>query len=524
MKSFVSYKDKRCNSWFHQMLVLTVLAIFLLVPAAIAAADVSYFIFGRVLSVHQTADEVESVETSALPGVTIDDPESPNDPSAPVPLPGVTIYAYNLDTNTFLGKGQANREGFYNLSYMAPAANHNVRFMIYLEFADGGKEFIGEVNRTPSGNPIEVNSRLFSYEIQLINKNAVKAGTAMFSPSDEFMFIEVGDLDMDDIYDEQQDPGDPSKWGLTKPTAEAGSPPDTRTLGPGFGFGRGLELYGLFGETSGARYYRINYSGPSTGSIQDKLYKKNYVIVGTGIEVYRVLMGPKDVTIGPVTLNNVYEVDERVAGECIPVDPDDPISLSPCIPGKFFSSYWTEIGLRAKWNTLNLGPANDGKYTLSVEMWDNMGNPLPASPNNYATLSLHLVNTPPESNIHNIQYLDGSIVLSDAAPCQTVLLNKVTTTTDDDNLQFNITARHPTSGFLRNYNLLAWYGHNTFEGEIDSSTTPAVNQIVVTPGSITYQSCAYRFRLRVWPKITNGYHIIYVRDDNWYAAIKVHGP
>ena len=96
MKSFVSYKDKRCNSWFHQMLVLTVLAIFLLVPAAIAAADVSYFIFGRVLSVHQTADEVESVETSALPGVTIDDPESPNDPSAPVPLPGVTIYAYNF--------------------------------------------------------------------------------------------------------------------------------------------------------------------------------------------------------------------------------------------------------------------------------------------------------------------------------------------------------------------------------------------------------------------------------------------
>lgn len=513
MKNLVSYKEKRGNSWFPRMLTLAALVIILLVPAARAAADVSYFIYGRVFSVYQTADEVESQATSAIPGVTIDEPESPNEPSSPVPLPGVTIEAYNLDTNALLGKGQANREGFYNLSYMAPPANHKVRFLIYLDSvdADSGdekREFVGEVNRTQSGDPIEVNNRLFSFEIHVINKNAVRAGTPMFSSTDEFMFIEVGDIDMDDIYDEQQDPGDPSKWGLTKPTAEAGSPPDIYTLGPDFGFGRGLELYGLFGETSGARYYRINYSGPSSGSIEDDLYKKNYVIAGTGIEVYSTLMGPKDVTIGSITLNNVYEVDELLAGEPIPGH-----------PGKFFSSYWTEIGLRAKWNTLGM---TDGKYTLSVEMWDNLGNPLPASTNNFATLNLHLVNTPPESNIHNIQYLNGDIVLSDADPCQTVLLNKISSPTYDDNLQFLITAQHPTSGFFKKYILRAWFGHNTSAGPISSSSTPAINQIVVTPASITYQSCAYRFRLRVWPRITNGYHIIYVRDDNWYAAIEVH--
>lgn len=41
------------------------------------------------------------------------------------------------------------------------------------------------------------------------------------------------------------------------------------------------------------------------------------------------------------------------------------------------------------------------------------------------------------------------------------------------------------------------------------------------PSTITYQSCAYRFHPRVWPQITNGDHIIYRRDDNWYAAIQV---
>lgn len=499
MKRKQIYQTQQIGSRFVQIICLAML---MLAVANVAVADVSYYIYGRAFSVHQTVDEVESEATEALPHVTIDDPESPNPPSAPVPIPGVTIEAYHSATNALLGTGQANREGFYNLSYMSPEVNHNVWFTIYLDFADGTREFVGEVKLTLLGEPILVDNRLFSFDLHVNNENAVASGTAMFSPSKEFMFIEVGDVDMDDIYDEQQDPGDSSKWGLTKPISPG------HTLGPYFGFGRKLELYGLCGETSGARYYKIIYTGPSSGSIQDPLYKKNYVIVGTGIEVYRTLVGPKDVTIGMITLTDVYELDERLAGEAI-----------PGYPGKLYSSYWTELGLRAIWNTTS---KTDGKYTLSVKTWDDLGNSLPASTNDYATLNLHLMNTPPVSQIHNIQYLDGSIVLSDANPCQTILLDKVSSSTDDDNLQFQITAQHPTSGFLRDYTLLAWYGHNTSAGIIATSSVPAINQVIVTPPSITYQSCAYRFRLRVVPRITNGYHIIYVRDDNWYAGINVY--
>jgi len=207
---------------------------------------------------------------------------------------------------------------------------------------------------------------------------------------------------------------------------------------------------------------------------------------------------------------NVYQLDEPLAGTQIPGEP----------PGTFYSSYWTELGLRAIWRTRGLP---DGTYTLEIEAWDAAGNPIAASTNHFATLNLHLVNTPPESTIHNLRYLNGDIVLSDADPCQTVLLNKISSPTFDDDLQFEITAQHP-SGFLRNYTLHAWYGHNTSAGQIASGTAPAVNLVVPTPASITYQTCAYRFRLRVVPKITNGYYIIYVRDDNWYAAISVLEP
>lgn len=504
MRSILNPNGRGVRSLFYQVLMSAALMIFLLILPAGVAADVSYFIFGRVFSIHQTTDEVESQTTSAIPGVTINEPESPNDPSSPVPLPGVTIEVYKMDTNALLGSGRANREGFYNLSYTAPEADHRIRFLVYLDFVDGEREFVGEVNRTTSGDFIEVNNRLFSFDLHVINESAVKAGTAMFSSTDQFMFIEVGDIDMDDIYDEQQDSGDPNKWGLTKPLSPG------HTLGPDYGFGGRLELYGIFGETDNARYYKINCTGPGSvsGNIQDPLFKKNFVIIGTGIEVYRIMMGPKDVSIGPITLTDVYELDERLAGE--------PISSHP---GKFFSSYWTELGLRAVWNTRGL---TDGKYTLSVEAWDKFGNMLAPSTNNFATLNIHLVNTPPESHIHNIQYLDGTIVLSDTAPCQTVILNKISFSTDDDNLKFEITTRHPTSGFFRDYTLNAWFGHNTYAGIISSGSTPLINGIVATPASITYQSCAYRFRLRVVPRITNGYHIIYVRDDNWYASFYVH--
>jgi hypothetical protein len=500
MKSIVQLKN-RPPLWAGFLLTLAALAAF---PALAAAADVSYFIFGRAFSVYTPTDTVESESTAAIPGVILPEPEASGPAAAPVPLPGVTIEAY--ENNILLGLGRANREGFYNLSYMHAEENHTVRFLVFLDFADGTRERVGEVDANSSGDPIVVNNRLFSFNLEVPTESAVKAGTALFSPDNQFLFIEVGNLDMDDIFDQQQDPGDPTKWGLTKP------PSPGHTLGPDFAFGGGLELYGLFGEASGARYYKINYAGPITGSITAPLYKKNYVIVGTGIEVHRTLMGPKTVTIGPVTLTDVYELDERLVGEPIPDH-----------PGRFYSSYWTELGLRGTWNSGGGNPANDGAYVLSVEAWDELGNPVAPSTNNFATLNLRVVNTPPDSEIHNFQYLNGDIVLSDAAPCRTILLNRVTSPTFDDSLQLEITAQHPT-GFFKEYSLQAWFGHDSFFGTLKADTTPIVNGVVVTPPALTYESCAYRFRLQVVPRITDGYNIVHIRENNWYTAINVLEP
>lgn len=473
-----------------KLLFCAALALF---PAA-AAADVSYFIYGRAFSVHTPEGHVVATTTSAIPGVVPAEPAPSGPPAAPVAYPGVTIEAYRADTNVLLGRGRANREGFYNLTYNAPEADHLVRFLAFLDFADGGRELVGTVDKLPGDAPIVVDDRLFSFNLMVPTASSIHGGSAVFSPSGQFLFTEVGDVDMDDIYDQQQDPGDAPRWGLTK--------------GPELAFGGGLELYGLVGAASPARYYRLHYTGPVTGDVADPLYKKNYVITGTGIEIHRTLMGPKDVVISPaLTLHGVYELDERLAGQPIPGH-----------PGRVYSTFWTEIGLRAGWNSASVP---DGSYVLSFDAFDAAGAAVPASPNNFATLNLHVVNTPPVAKIHDIQYLNGDVVLNDAAPCQTIILNHLTSPTFDDNLQFRITANHPDPDFFGAYELHAWSGHDSDAGTISQSSTPVNDDVVATPPAVTYQSCAYRFHLRVTPKITDGYSIIYIRDDNWYAAIDV---
>lgn len=489
------------------------LALALALVALPASAQVSYYAYGRVTSVHVKTAEVESSTTSSMPGVVVTDPEPAADPSAPVPLPGVTVEAYDAATSTLLGKGRANRQGYYNLGYDRPAeANHTVRFLLFLDVVDGPRELIGAVEKTPAGQPIVVNNRLFSYDIEVENDEAVHGGKVRFAPGGEFVFTEVGDVDMDDIFDQQADAGaGASLWGLTKP------PSAGHSLGPHLAFGATLELYGLFGAGTGpvdqARYYRIHYSGPDTGFVCDPLYKKSYVIVsspgGSTVEVYRTKLGP--ISLGADDC--FYELDERLAGEPI-----------PGAPGRFYSPYWTELSLRAKWNTRGL---TDGAYTLSVEARNVFNNPLPASGNDFATLNLQINNTAPEATIHTIRHLNGDVLLSSAEPCQTAILNTANAHGHDDSLRLEITARHPDD-LLRGWQLAAWHGNDQSDGPLasDSYTPPApvanrINHMVDTPSSVTYKTCAYRFRLRVWPRITNGYHLIYIRDANWYVSVSV---
>ena len=233
----------------------------------------------------------------------------------------------------------------------------------------------------------------------------------------------------------------------------------------------------------------------------------------TSIEVYKVLMGPMDVTIGATILTDVYMIDEFIAGEAI-----------PGYPGKFYSSYWTELGLRANWITTN---RTNGQYELSVELFNDLGAPVTTSTNDFADLNLYIMNTPLEGQIHEIQYDDaaGTTILTDANPCQTVILNHITPTTDDDNIQFLITAKHPYPEFFLDYTLSCYSGHDSFEWSIPNDINYKDNDIVETPATYTgYHSCAYRFHLHIRAKITNGYDRLYRKNNNWYVGISVVTP
>lgn len=514
------------------------LLLLLVVPAE---AQVIYAIWGRAQVERVAADPGDSSATLAIPDVVVPDPATVTDPDDaafdPIHLPGVTIEVFRVSDGVRLGTGRSDRDGWYNVTYVAEAGGHDVRFTVYLDYKDVAtgadkREIVGRVDKTPSGDPI-TNAGILNFDLDVPSDSFIGGGFPVVSPIAEFVFTEVGDIDVDDICDQQADSVNPAcgaaNWGLTKASTLVGAPPGT-AIGTGLAFGHSLELYGLFsdvnppGPARPARYYKINYAGPVSGSLSAPLWKKNFVLVGSSVEVYRTKLGPMDVAVadfpvgcppGGVALTGAYQLDDRLAGEPI-----------PGVPGRFYSNFWTELGLRGWWKTAS-GPdsvaGSDGKYVLSVETWDECGLSLSAT-NDYANIDLHVVNTKPESIIHQIEHqTSGLPVLTDAAPCQTVHLEPGGDPADDS-LQFEITARHP-DGFLKSWDLRGWFGHDTpispGNSLIESRTTPVVTTDIHTPATITYQSCAYRFRLRTVPRITNGYHIIYRRYDNWYACIDV---
>lgn len=340
-----------------------------------------------------------------------------------------------------------------------------------------------------------------------VDNRISNSDTPKFTTSGEFMFVRVGAIDVEDIYDKEQDPGYSKRWGLTKTSAPVTYPDSA--------FGGQLELFGLFGNDSVDKtyYYKIHYSSAEgdSGYIQDDLRKKNYQLVGTGIVVNNVLLGPIDVTTASGPLNGVYRIDERLSYE------------------SGYSTYWTEAGLRAIWET---GKKN-GNYTLSIKRWRKDGTEILSPPsNNYASLNLRLVNNPPECKIHEIQWDDGTTILSGTgSECKTVELVKNDSSPGNDTLQFRISAQQG-DGFMGEYKLSVWQGHGNLVGNAEHvaytiQTPPVLKGITnfsvpTWTSAIPYKDCAYRFKLRVSPRITNGCDShIYEREDNWYVCVKV---
>lgn len=492
---------KNQKPFFPALLPGISLTLLLLIPLTAEAAN--YHVYGQVTNVFNYTEE----------GLE-DSPMSAGDIARPIP--GAIVEVWDVATSTYLGKDQATLGGYFHVIYSAPSLTHTIYFRVLQEI-DGREELVGEVHTQPNGNPIEVTNTDFHYSFEVSSDNLYKySSSPSFTTSGQFMFVEVGNVDMDDIYDKEQDPTFTSKWGLTKDFD-----PITKIKADS-AFGGKLELYGLFGDSSvdQSYYYKIRYESDEgdSGYISTDLNKKNYRLVGTDIVVVTIKLGPHDVATVNGPLTGVYKLDERLGDE----------------PG--YSTYWTEVGLRALWNTAG----KNGHYTLYIESWDINGTQVydskNASNNNFDTMNLRLVNTPPDYEIHEIQYLNGAAILSGpSTECDTVYLNLVDGLPENDNIQFLYTAKH-TDGFMGNYFLRATYGHDTAAGPDngnivkDSYTTPidppfflgADNQTVVTPGTITYKSCAYRFQLHVHPRITNGYDPhIYEKEDNWMVCVKV---
>jgi hypothetical protein len=482
MENMINYRHKR----FPGMILMMVLCFF--IPTLCAGADVSFHVSGRVYNIHVVEDD-DGIEYE----------------SDPVPIPAAVIEIWDSESMILLGTGEGSMSGYYHVMYMAPDEPHTV-FIRVLQIVDGDPLLLGEMHEMPDESPVLIDDRMYSLLIYIDSDNAIRFSDGpLTGATGQFMFVEVGNIDMDEIYDEEADPGYPNKWGLTKDNDSA--------------FGRTLEIYGLFGLPTGPDipyYYRIYYEASDTsdsGYITDDLYKKNYVIVGTNIVVNRINMYQGTVTTavsGPI--DNVYVCDEGLIWE------------------DGYSPYWTEVGMRALWNT----SGKTGKYTLSVEVWDHLGNPIMSSgSNDYDTLNLRLVNNPPECVIHTIEYLDGEIILPGLGgdECSPIVLLLNDGYALNDNIQFNVTAWQD-EGFVGRYELQVRHGHDTIDGDVFdisySITDPpdtqyGVDEVTfVTPGSITYIDCAYRFRLHIWPRITNGIdRHIYERQDNWYATVNV---
>jgi hypothetical protein len=482
------------NNQFYKYNTITgfiiMTALCFLIPVMTVHADVSFHVSGRVYSI-QVVETDDVIEYE----------------SDPVPIPAALIEIWNADTMILLGSGGASLSGYYHVMYTFPDEPHPVIVRV-LQIVDGVPMLMGEVTQMPDESPIIIDDRDYTLILNVRTPNSIRyADSIQVSPSNQFMFVEVGNIDMDEIYDKEQD-GFPyaNRWGLTKDNDSA--------------FGGDLELYGLFGlPTSLATipyYYRISYKSTEgdSGYITDPLWKKNYVIVGTDILINRINMYKESVTTWMGPLDHVYVCDEGL------------------IQRDGYSHYWTEIGQRALWKT----GTKVGNYTLTVEVWSKEGIPItPSGPvNNYATLNLHLVNNPPDCIIHTIEYLDGSIILGPGDECSSIILLRNDGYADNDNIQFNLTAWQD-EGFIGRYQLKVFHGHDTVDGNVfDISYTTTfppsappelfgVNpDTFISPPSIIYQDCAYRFRLHIWPRITNGIdRHIYEQQDNWYAHIDV---
>ncbi|KPK78130.1 MAG: hypothetical protein AMJ79_00740 [Phycisphaerae bacterium SM23_30] len=321
-------------------------------------------------------------------------------------------------------------------------------------------------------------------------------------PGSGFLFTDVGNIPRSEITQDDLNPN------LLQGTANV--------VGSGLGiptyvntaFGRSLWLHGLFGADNmdDIDYYQV-LAGLWDGTtppdplepgdwvtLDDKLVKVRWF--------YTTEWESEYVTIGPREIDGVEDLYLLT-----PTPTDD---------------MWSRLTVRIIWNTRNYA---NGLYTLTVKAYreDPPGNltDVTASLGDIAAgeLILRIDNTPVTSIIHNVKYDPDNPYYIPADDGEIKECSIINLTDENENLRFTLTASH-ANGFLRQFTLDNIWGKNQNGGviaqELYSNPPPLWNGVTNTeyqsqfapdpPGNLQpWRRCAYQFRLRVWPRITNGF-------------------
>ena len=329
-----------------------------------------------------------------------------------------------------------------------------------------------------------------------------------------FIFTQLGNIPTSEI---TQNGLDPLKLvghaNVAPPIASALSIP-AYTNTP---FGSKVWVYGLFGHDDPVDYYQV-LIGPWVGNtppaagdftpLTETLVKVQYIYNSITHEWTNVY-----VTIGPQTIlgvDNVYQLTTPMVG----------------------SGFWSNMDLRMIWDT---GKFANGRYTLKIRAFQNLGFGLwDVTPINSQELIAAINNSGVETEILKVKYDPANpsyVPATDGEILECGIINLVSA---QENLRFNITARHP-DGYLLQYVLDDLWGKNNYGGVIATeSYNPGVHgtnwsgvsNILVesknAPSPLPdWQQCAYQFRLRAWANVTNGYYYIYSNEfnDHYYLSV-----
>jgi hypothetical protein len=185
---------------------------------------------------------------------------------------------------------------------------------------------------------------------------------------------------------------------------------------------------------------------------------------------------------------------------------------------------------------------DNGKYTLRYKAYRLVGTTLESKillPNTYDHFTLIVDNSQPEVVINRVKYDNGLVI----PKCDIINLNNST-----ENLKFDITAWHE-NGYLDYYILSVHYGKNqngqnggyvvydyyntlhdspppTWQGyeDIEVEAFPPTPPVIVPPPDVDpWMTCAYRFRLYVRLRTTDGKQYIYDKEFNDHYYIDIGG-